>query len=75
MANDAKKDAAVTISISKNGSYRVSGPITLLDAEGNDIGSEKETVFLCRCGASLKKPFCDGSHKNADWDEGLLEQS
>ena len=75
MANEINKAAEVTISISKNGSYSVNGSITLLDAEGNDIGSEKETVFLCRCGASKKKPFCDGSHKNADWDASLFGQS
>jgi CDGSH-type Zn-finger protein len=22
----------------------------------------KEKIALCRCGASVKKPFCDGTH-------------
>jgi CDGSH-type Zn-finger protein/ferredoxin len=29
--------------------------------EGDDIRA-KETVFLCRCGESRNKPFCDGTH-------------
>ncbi len=28
----------------------------------------KETVALCRCGDSEKKPFCDGTHRNAGFD-------
>jgi CDGSH-type Zn-finger protein len=54
--------ADVTIKILKNGPYLVQGPIELLDASGNKVGAEKETVALCRCGASTTKPFCDGTH-------------
>lgn len=34
---------------------------------GETIQTE-ETYFLCRCGNSSNKPFCDGTHKTADWD-------
>lgn len=57
-------DAPVTIIVRKNGAYRVTGPFRLVDYEGNEWDlSGKEMVSLCRCGASKKKPFCDGSHK------------
>ncbi|RKD24975.1 hypothetical protein BEP19_03825 [Ammoniphilus oxalaticus] len=44
-----------------NGPLLATG-ITLLDGEGNKLET-KEKVYLCRCGLSSKKPFCDGSHK------------
>ena len=53
----------VKITVRPNGSLRVEGPINLVDAEGNawDLAG-KPAISLCRCGASAKKPFCDGAH-------------
>ena len=53
----------VQIKVQRNGPYLVTGPVTLIDADGNpyDI-SERKTVALCRCGGSTNKPFCDGTH-------------
>ena len=53
--------ANVTITVRKDGPYLVSGTVELRDADGN-VYPAKETVALCRCGASTKKPFCDGAH-------------
>ena len=48
----------------KNASYKVDGPVTVEDASGQvKAVAESESVWLCRCGASKTKPFCDGSHK------------
>ena len=48
-----------------NGPYLVRGPVLLLDAEGNKFRTERATVALCRCGGSMTKPFCDGTHSKA----------
>ena len=56
----------VTIRSRENGPLLVSGPITLCDHLGNKYDlTGKENVALCRCGASQKRPFCDGSHKSS----------
>jgi CDGSH-type Zn-finger protein len=56
-------EGEVTITIRPNGPYRVEGPIKLVDADGKqlDLGG-KPAISLCRCGASINKPFCDGTH-------------
>ncbi|MDP9475121.1 MAG: CDGSH iron-sulfur domain-containing protein [Actinomycetota bacterium] len=45
-----------------DGPFLVRGPVVVVDAEGSEFPSERATVALCRCGGSMKKPFCDGTH-------------
>lgn len=52
-----------TIKVSDKGPYVVSGNVELVDAEGNRFET-KEKFYLCRCGQSSRKPFCDGTHKD-----------
>jgi CDGSH-type Zn-finger protein len=54
----------VEIKVRNNGPYKVTGPIRLIDADGNeyDVGEQGEVIALCRCGGSTTKPFCDGTH-------------
>jgi CDGSH-type Zn-finger protein len=52
-----------TITPYRDGPLLVRGPFRLLDQDGNEIESGRETVALCRCGKSRQRPFCDGSHK------------
>ena len=55
--------ADVTITVRPNGPFRVEGPIRLVDGSGGEWDlTGKPAVSLCRCGASTKKPFCDGTH-------------
>lgn len=57
---------AVNIVATKNRPYLVTGDLSLLelrDGAGNLYDLQgKNRVFLCRCGASITKPFCDGQH-------------
>ncbi|MEP6692157.1 MAG: CDGSH iron-sulfur domain-containing protein [Gemmatimonadaceae bacterium] len=55
----------VSIKVLKDGPYRVEaevGSVSLVDHEGNAIAIPGPRFSLCRCGASTRKPFCDGTH-------------
>lgn len=52
-----------TITPYRNGPYLLRGDFAILDQDGNEIETSRETVALCRCGRSQTKPFCDGTHK------------
>jgi CDGSH-type Zn-finger protein len=54
--------AEVTITIRRNGPYVVAGPVKIIDSTGKEIIVDKPVVSLCRCGGSVNKPFCDGTH-------------
>ena len=56
----------IKITAKKNGPYRVEGDLAslkLTDADGNHYDlTGKQGISLCRCGGSVNKPFCDGTH-------------
>ena len=58
------------ISTYDDGPFLVLGPVVIEDAEGNEYPTEQETIALCRCGASVKKPFCDGTHSKIGFQAG-----
>lgn len=58
--------AKVKITVRSNGPFRVEDPeglVELVDANGAPFDLTGKPVFaLCRCGGSVNKPFCDGTH-------------
>ena len=66
----------ICITINTNGPLKVEGEVSLVDAEGKPIETrEGKATFLCRCGASARKPFCDGTHKQIDFDGSLADET
>jgi CDGSH-type Zn-finger protein/uncharacterized Fe-S cluster protein YjdI len=49
-----------------NGSVHIEGNFELRDAEGELLYRGTDT-WLCRCGGSANKPFCDGTHRQNDF--------
>ena len=56
--------AGVIVKALKNGPYEVSGGAKMVDDSGKEYAeSAMDPIYLCRCGASKTKPFCDSSHR------------
>ena len=57
----------VQLVVIKNGPIMVSG---LVDVSYNGVGKVYDKlVYLCRCGASKNKPYCDGTHKTINFED------
>jgi len=53
----------IKITVLETGPYKVEGEPELYDHEGSLIKTHAgKPFFLCRCGQSANKPFCDGTH-------------
>lgn len=52
----------VQVEVIPNGPLRVHGVLSVKHSDGTQTQHQQVTAF-CRCGASSKKPFCDGTHK------------
>jgi 3-phenylpropionate/trans-cinnamate dioxygenase ferredoxin subunit len=62
----------IKITARKNGPYLLEGDLgelQITDGDGApyDI-SGRPMIALCRCGASVNKPFCDGQHSKIGFE-------
>ncbi|VAW67346.1 FIG00793105: hypothetical protein [hydrothermal vent metagenome] len=64
--SQALENQAGPLSISplENGPIKLQGNLEICAGTGHTV-DRLQQVFLCRCGHSKKKPYCDGSHTKA----------
>jgi CDGSH-type Zn-finger protein/uncharacterized Fe-S cluster protein YjdI len=62
----AARHGKVNVQAVPNGPLRVSGNLEIVSGTGRTLNRVTE-AFLCRCGHSKNKPYCDGSHKAAQF--------
>lgn len=58
----AVRDGPLAVTPIRNGPLMLKGPLEIISGTGRTVVRATE-AFLCRCGASARKPFCDGTHK------------
>ncbi|NJN52174.1 MAG: hypothetical protein HC809_10775 [Gammaproteobacteria bacterium] len=54
-----------------DGPLHVSGVLSLSNSRGEPLAIEAQ-FWLCRCGGSSNKPFCDGTHKKNGFSSARL---
>lgn len=58
----AATDSTTTLTAFPNGPVEAKGSVEVARMDGTVV-RRADTVYLCRCGASANKPYCDGSHR------------
>ena len=63
---------ATKITVRNSGPIRIEGEFTIYDQDGKPFDlAGRTTISLCRCGQSSNKPFCDGTHKECNFDSPI----
>jgi len=63
----AVRDGPLQVEPQKNGPLKVVGNLEIVTGTGHTIDRITET-WLCRCGQSNNKPYCDGSHRKVGFE-------
>ncbi|TXC85125.1 (4Fe-4S)-binding protein [Luteibaculum oceani] len=63
--NETKMDKP-KVTLAKDGPILIQQDLIICNEQGEEE-IKKGPTALCRCGASSKKPFCDGSHKKVNF--------
>ena len=61
------------IKAAENGPFLIEANEAKLIKDGREEVLTQKIIALCRCGQSLKKPFCDGAHKRCDFTGEVVE--
>lgn len=61
MEDNIEFKSQAIIEVIDNGPIKITGNILLRDSK-RDLMESPEEVYLCRCGRSQNKPYCDESH-------------
>lgn len=59
--DDIETGGKLTITATQNGPLKVEGNFRI-ETQAGDVVFTGSKTWLCRCGGSSKKPFCDGTH-------------
>jgi len=60
-----------TVYVRVNGPLIIKGDVVVQDVDGTVLLEENE-AYLCRCGLSNNKPFCDGEHKRCAFTDPAM---
>ena len=60
--NQDNNNKSSEVWILHNGPIMLKGNFSFRDSSGNITSGEQE-LYLCRCGGSKNKPWCDETHK------------
>jgi CDGSH-type Zn-finger protein/uncharacterized Fe-S cluster protein YjdI len=65
----AQRNGALKVEPIRDGPLHVSGNLEVITGTGKTVNRVAE-CWLCRCGQSSKKPYCDGTHKRIGFRSG-----
>ena len=57
-----RRDGPLIVTSLKDGPLEATGNLEICSGTGRTI-LRTQTTYLCRCGGSANKPYCDGTHK------------
>jgi CDGSH-type Zn-finger protein/uncharacterized Fe-S cluster protein YjdI len=63
------RDGPLAVTPLADGPLKVTGNLEIVSGTGRTV-DKVSGAFLCRCGHSGNKPYCDGSHKAAGFKSG-----
>jgi CDGSH-type Zn-finger protein/uncharacterized Fe-S cluster protein YjdI len=65
----AARDGVLAVDPQVNGPLRVRGNLEIISGTGRVVARVR-SAYLCRCGGSATKPFCDGTHAQIGFRSG-----